>query len=202
MGCPQSAVHKNWECGRSVWSNHVLFSGISNTFGRIVSGVVSDLPRMSALLVNNVCLIVAGVATMLCPYCDDYTAMIVYAAVFGFFLGKYTRHAWTCLYGVLCILFFFLIIQPDACLSYIQSYNELEMEWKWITFKKWNWNWCAHKTLLLHMKHYCCALAVVENTPQAEVTLFSCVYASVIEPERAVTRRTLNRGRSCQRLKP
>lgn len=64
--------------------------GISNTIGRITCGIIASLPRVNALLINNVAMCVAGLATMISGLSLTVAYQFVYAAVFGFSLGKIT----------------------------------------------------------------------------------------------------------------
>lgn len=65
--------------------------GIANTFGRVFCGWASDNPRVNALVMNNLALTVGGVATILSPIIfNTYYTLIVYAAIFGFSVGKNT----------------------------------------------------------------------------------------------------------------
>ena len=64
--------------------------GIANTVARVVCGFISDLPSVDALLLNNLALVIAGVATFLCPLCYSFALLAVYAAVFGCGIGTST----------------------------------------------------------------------------------------------------------------
>jgi hypothetical protein len=44
---------------------------------------------MSPLLVNNIGLTVAGIATLLVPFCHTYLLLIIYCIVWGGFIGKF-----------------------------------------------------------------------------------------------------------------
>ncbi|UJR33413.1 hypothetical protein I4U23_020857 [Adineta vaga] len=62
--------------------------GFTNTASRFGSGWITKIPYMSPLLVNNIGLTVAGIATLLVPYCYTYTLLIIYCVVWGGFIGK------------------------------------------------------------------------------------------------------------------
>ena len=62
--------------------------GIANVISRLVCGFLSDLKWVNRLLFNNVTLIIAGVVTVMCPLYQTFEALIIYAAVFGFSIGK------------------------------------------------------------------------------------------------------------------
>lgn len=51
-------------------------------------GFLADLPRVDSLVINNVALILAGVASALAPFCVSYPLLIVFSSVFGLCMGK------------------------------------------------------------------------------------------------------------------
>ncbi|KAJ8911076.1 hypothetical protein NQ315_015248 [Exocentrus adspersus] len=57
--------------------------GITNTIGRIVCGYITDLPQVNALLVNNVCLVIATLSVGAIPLCQTYSAYVVAAVCFA-----------------------------------------------------------------------------------------------------------------------
>ncbi|CAF4473425.1 unnamed protein product [Rotaria socialis] len=61
--------------------------GFTNTASRFVSGWITKIPHMSALLVNNIGLTVAGVTTLLVPFCQTYAHLIVYCIIWGGFIA-------------------------------------------------------------------------------------------------------------------
>ncbi|CAG4975300.1 unnamed protein product [Parnassius apollo] len=63
--------------------------GITNTFGRIACGAVADLPRVDALLLNNICLVIATVSVAVTPFCYSYAAYIAVAVAFGIAISGY-----------------------------------------------------------------------------------------------------------------
>lgn len=64
-----------------------FFQGFTNTATRFVSGWITKLPHMSPLLVNNIGLTVAGIATLLVPFCRTHLLLIIYCLVWGGFIG-------------------------------------------------------------------------------------------------------------------
>ncbi|XP_022256260.1 monocarboxylate transporter 12-like, partial [Limulus polyphemus] len=58
--------------------------GITNTIGRLFSGWVCDQPKVKALVINNIALIVGGLVTVLNPLLNTYSLLLAYGAVFGF----------------------------------------------------------------------------------------------------------------------
>ena len=67
----------------------VSIIGISNTVGRVLFGFMADKKGVNRLLLYNSALTICGVATALCPLCFNYPLLVVYACVFGLFIGKY-----------------------------------------------------------------------------------------------------------------
>ncbi|ELT97508.1 hypothetical protein CAPTEDRAFT_171008 [Capitella teleta] len=57
--------------------------GIANTIARVLCGYVSDQPWADCLVINNVALMMGGLATILCPFCYNYAMLAIYSAVFG-----------------------------------------------------------------------------------------------------------------------
>lgn len=62
--------------------------GISNMFGRLVLGYVSD--KMDPLNLYRTCLTICGLSTALSILCFSFTHFLVYTAVFGFTIAAYT----------------------------------------------------------------------------------------------------------------
>merc|ERR1711884_274243 len=48
--------------------------GICNTICRILSGMLTDLPGVSALVVTSIALGIGGIAPLAMPFCEDYWA--------------------------------------------------------------------------------------------------------------------------------
>lgn len=63
--------------------------GIANTVGRVVFGWMADKPWVNRLMLYNTALFICGVATALSPLSNAYEFLVLYAAVFGAFIGKY-----------------------------------------------------------------------------------------------------------------
>jgi hypothetical protein len=62
--------------------------GITNTIGRVGCGLVSSLPGVDALLINNVALTIGGIATVLSGVSLTFGYQIFYSSVFGLAMGK------------------------------------------------------------------------------------------------------------------
>lgn len=65
------------------------FIGITNTIGRVLTGALADLRKVDSLIINNISLIITGLATALSPLCKSYVTLCIYTAVFGLNAGKY-----------------------------------------------------------------------------------------------------------------
>ncbi|KAI8780177.1 monocarboxylate transporter 13 [Biomphalaria glabrata] len=57
--------------------------GITNTVGRVAVGFISDQSWADCLLINNVALILGGVATIFVPYYPEYYLLAIYSCIFG-----------------------------------------------------------------------------------------------------------------------
>lgn len=71
--------------------------GISNTAGRLIFGVVSDIINrngsiagfeITALTINNYCLFLCGLSVMAIPFSLTYNAVLFTSVLFGFFVCK------------------------------------------------------------------------------------------------------------------
>ncbi|XP_062714083.1 monocarboxylate transporter 14 isoform X2 [Aedes albopictus] len=63
--------------------------GITNTFARILCGYVADFPKVDALFMNNVCLVISTFAVSLTPFCHSYYAYVAMAIAFGIAVAGY-----------------------------------------------------------------------------------------------------------------
>jgi len=63
--------------------------GICNTICRILSGMLTDLPGVSALVVTFIALGVGGIAPLAMPFCDEYWAFVIVSVMFGAFLSAW-----------------------------------------------------------------------------------------------------------------
>ncbi|GFR66029.1 monocarboxylate transporter [Elysia marginata] len=61
----------------------IAIIGITNTVGRVAVGFLSDQPWADCLLINNVALIIGGVATMFVPFYSSYGQLAAYSSIFG-----------------------------------------------------------------------------------------------------------------------
>lgn len=57
--------------------------GLCNTVGRLLAGWLADRPWADSLIIHNVAIILAGVATCLVPLLENSILLFIYSAVFG-----------------------------------------------------------------------------------------------------------------------
>ncbi|GFG36188.1 hypothetical protein Cfor_06406 [Coptotermes formosanus] len=69
------------EPSMSIWLVSTI--GITNTIGRVVCGMVSSLPGVDALFINNMALTVGGIATIVSGVSLSFGYQIFYSSVFG-----------------------------------------------------------------------------------------------------------------------
>lgn len=67
--------------------------GLSNTFGRVLSGLLGTKKWVDSLVVNSLALLIAGAVTMLLPYAHSYFLLTLFAVVFGLCVGEYQPHS-------------------------------------------------------------------------------------------------------------
>nr|KAG5700448.1 hypothetical protein BaRGS_010361 [Batillaria attramentaria] len=82
---PERATSLGIDEGRAAFLLSII--GITNTVGRVMTGVLANLNKIDSLVINNVAMLVCGLATFLCPFCDNYYLLCVVAAVFGLCVG-------------------------------------------------------------------------------------------------------------------
>jgi predicted MFS family arabinose efflux permease len=63
--------------------------GISNTVGRIILGVVSNLKNVNRLYLYSTVITICGIATAIEPFCTNFTGLFIYAIVFGITSGNF-----------------------------------------------------------------------------------------------------------------
>ena len=54
----------------------------------VLIGWLSDRSWVDCLLVNNLCLIVGGLATIACPFCTNFALLAAYSVIFGSCIGN------------------------------------------------------------------------------------------------------------------
>ncbi|XP_069947319.1 monocarboxylate transporter 14-like isoform X2 [Cherax quadricarinatus] len=63
--------------------------GITNTIGRIITGCIADLPNVSPLWINNICIILSGVCVFLTPFASSYGSFVALSLFFGLFVSPF-----------------------------------------------------------------------------------------------------------------
>lgn len=63
--------------------------GISNTVGRVVLGIISDMKGVNRLYLYASVLTLCGIATVFEPFCTNFAGLFIYSVVFGFTSGIY-----------------------------------------------------------------------------------------------------------------
>lgn len=62
--------------------------GIANIVGRVTCGLVSSMPKVSPLWLNNIAVSAGGIATMISGLCYHEAYQFAYCAIFGLAVGK------------------------------------------------------------------------------------------------------------------
>ncbi|GBL89478.1 Monocarboxylate transporter 12 [Araneus ventricosus] len=82
-----SSIMKGVSADKSAFLLSVI--GITNTIGRLLFGWIADRPGVSALMVNNVSMVLTGICVFCLPFCTDYTSIVVDCVLFGLFVSAY-----------------------------------------------------------------------------------------------------------------
>lgn len=64
--------------------------GVANIIGRVMCGLVSSMPKVSPLWLNNIALSAGGIATMISGLCYHEVYQFGYCAIFGLAVGKFS----------------------------------------------------------------------------------------------------------------
>ncbi|VDO99719.1 unnamed protein product [Soboliphyme baturini] len=67
----------------------ITYIGAVNIAGRVSCGYISDKPNIDPLSVQNVTVLLAGIATVLLPFAKLYWLLILYCAFFGLALASF-----------------------------------------------------------------------------------------------------------------
>ncbi|XP_064618464.1 monocarboxylate transporter 12-B-like [Liolophura sinensis] len=67
----------------------VSILGITNTIGRIISGLLSDRSWVDCVLVNNTTLIFGGLITIAVPFLSTFLHLAIYAALYGLSISPF-----------------------------------------------------------------------------------------------------------------
>jgi predicted MFS family arabinose efflux permease len=62
--------------------------GLLNVIGRIVAGFIADRAWVDCLWINNFALVLAGVLTLIAPFCTHFAHLVAYACGFGICIGR------------------------------------------------------------------------------------------------------------------
>lgn len=73
----------------SPWCLPLFGTGITNTVGRVLTGVLANLNKIDSLVINNIAMLLCGVTTFIYPFCQSYELLCFIAAVFGLSVGQY-----------------------------------------------------------------------------------------------------------------
>lgn len=90
----------------ALWLISVL--GIANTVGRVGFGVLSSIPRMNAVLINNISLTICGAVTLFSGVVQTSSYQFLYASIFGITIGMYKKLRINYFSFFSLFLFFFL----------------------------------------------------------------------------------------------
>lgn len=82
------ASANGWSKDASVTEWLVPSIGIANIVGRILCGLVSSVPKVSPLWLNNIAITAGGIACMVSGTCYDVSFQYGFCVVFGFAVGK------------------------------------------------------------------------------------------------------------------
>ncbi|GFU52572.1 monocarboxylate transporter 13 [Nephila pilipes] len=82
-----SSIMKGVPADKSAFLLSVI--GITNTVGRLLFGWIADRPGVSALLVNNVSIVLTGLCVFCLPFCTTYTTIVIDCVLFGLFVSAY-----------------------------------------------------------------------------------------------------------------
>lgn len=69
----------------------IVFSviGLSNAIGRVLAGWIADRPWANVVFLNNASLVLAGVMTIIWPFCTSVTHLSLVAVGFGSCTGRF-----------------------------------------------------------------------------------------------------------------
>lgn len=63
--------------------------GISNTIGRVILGIISDIKGVNRLYLYASVLTICGIATAVEPFLVNFTGLLIYTIIFGFTSGNF-----------------------------------------------------------------------------------------------------------------
>ena len=62
--------------------------GIANIFGRVISGIITDVFQVRSIVTYTCTLLTASLVNFLLPWCDSFATMALCSAVFGLCMGR------------------------------------------------------------------------------------------------------------------
>ena len=63
--------------------------GVTNTVGRMLTGLIADYAKVNPLLLNNMSLLLSGICIVCIPLCENFSTFIVVALLFGLFVSGF-----------------------------------------------------------------------------------------------------------------
>jgi len=84
-----SMAHSNEGISKDQAAFLLSVIGISNTFGRLVSGWISDFYWVDSLFVVNASLILSSICVFVFPFLTSYTYFVALGILFGLFIAAY-----------------------------------------------------------------------------------------------------------------
>ena len=65
-----------------------IVTGITNTVGRILAGIIADHTKLDALTINNAALVISSILLFCEPFCTEYWSLLVFASLYGLCCGR------------------------------------------------------------------------------------------------------------------
>ncbi|GAB1597584.1 monocarboxylate transporter 12-like [Argonauta hians] len=84
---PDYALERKLDSNKAAMLVSII--GVSNTFGRVVFGYLSDNPRINRIMLYATSLVICGIATLLFPFLEIYPLQVLYSVIFGIFTGVF-----------------------------------------------------------------------------------------------------------------
>ena len=84
---PDLGVSKNLPTSQAALLVSVV--GIANIFGRIISGIITDVFQIKSIVTYTWTLLIASLVNFLLPWCETFFTMALCSAVFGLCMGKF-----------------------------------------------------------------------------------------------------------------
>jgi hypothetical protein len=80
------AIEMGIDTASAKWLGAII--GITNTVGRVFSGILADKLKINKIMLFSSAIIVVGVSTAICPLCTNFTWLVAFSCVFGLSYGK------------------------------------------------------------------------------------------------------------------